>query len=318
MSEEKLDQAAAIAGTIAAHGYLANPEDEARVAHVIREGLGADAPVEDIGPTKEDWIRSDAAGYSPAGKVFAQRAGEKYNSAMYWECVCWHDGYLTATRRLRVQLVEERERAEVNLNRLLHQQARAETAEAQLAKERAKRAWKHGSAFQIYRDGDQFCAVTGAFRDLQEDDAGFGATPEEALADLIKHPAPDVTALREALERIATREARAVLPWTHEAAANEYASMLDADRQDARAALLRSSPIQPDVSVLREALKLVCDGNDLAAERGESIENWPDSYARKTAKAALLRSEPKAVLSVDGEPDYWDSDESPTAEPKGD
>lgn len=40
-----------------------------------------------------------------------------------------------------------------------------------------------------------------------------------------------------ALVEIRDREARAILPWTHEQAADEYARMLDADRTCARAAL---------------------------------------------------------------------------------
>jgi hypothetical protein len=47
----------------------------------------------------------------------------------------------------------------------------------------------------------------------------------------------EAKALREALERISERRARAILPWTHEAAADEFAKMLDADRMDASAAL---------------------------------------------------------------------------------
>lgn len=49
-----------------------------------------------------------------------------------------------------------------------------------------------------------------------------------------------IAILREALERIGDRQARMILPWTHEAAADEYAAMLDMDRTEAREALLRA------------------------------------------------------------------------------
>jgi hypothetical protein len=52
------DKAACIAVTICAHGYLQNPEDEGRVAHVIRQSLESPEPhaddVETIRVTREE------------------------------------------------------------------------------------------------------------------------------------------------------------------------------------------------------------------------------------------------------------------------
>ena len=39
-------------------------------------------------------------------------------------------------------------------------------------------------SYRIFRDGDQWCAVTRDFINLQESEAGFGDTPEQALAVL--------------------------------------------------------------------------------------------------------------------------------------
>jgi hypothetical protein len=39
---------------------------------------------------------------------------------------------------------------------------------------------------ELYMDGDQWCAVGPGFRDLQQDDAGFGTTALEALTELCK------------------------------------------------------------------------------------------------------------------------------------
>lgn len=38
---------------------------------------------------------------------------------------------------------------------------------------------------------------------------------------------------------------------------------------------------------LREALKAVVDGNDLAAERGQRMDSWNGSVIRRQARAAL-------------------------------
>lgn len=67
---------------------------------------------------------------------------------------------------------------------------------------------------------------------------------------------------REALERIATREAPSVLPWTHEAAADAYATMLHADRTDARKAL----------SALDAAFATASEALDPAAIRRTALE----------------------------------------------
>ena len=40
----------------------------------------------------------------------------------------------------------------------------------------------HG--FHIFRDGEAWCAVGPHFIDLMKSDAGFGETPEQAVADL--------------------------------------------------------------------------------------------------------------------------------------
>ena len=37
---------------------------------------------------------------------------------------------------------------------------------------------------RLYKDGNMWCAVAWHFRDLGQDDAGFGETQEEAVADL--------------------------------------------------------------------------------------------------------------------------------------
>lgn len=36
------------------------------------------------------------------------------------------------------------------------------------------------TGFHIYRDGNMWCAIGPHFRNLQEDNAGFGGTPEAA------------------------------------------------------------------------------------------------------------------------------------------
>jgi hypothetical protein len=54
--------------------------------------------------------------------------------------------------------------------------------------------------------------------------------------------AADLARMREALARIRDRQARLIMPWTHEQAADEYARMLDCDRSDARAALQKDTP----------------------------------------------------------------------------
>ncbi len=41
-----------------------------------------------------------------------------------------------------------------------------------------------GPTSRVFRDGDAWCAVHPGFVNLQESPAGFGATPDEARADL--------------------------------------------------------------------------------------------------------------------------------------
>lgn len=47
----------------------------------------------------------------------------------------------------------------------------------------------HG--FHIFRDGNMWCAVGPHFQNLQQSNAGFGATPELAVANLHKRLAKD-------------------------------------------------------------------------------------------------------------------------------
>lgn len=44
---------------------------------------------------------------------------------------------------------------------------------------------------QIVLDGNAWCAYRIPFRNLQEDDAGFGATPQMALTALLESELPD-------------------------------------------------------------------------------------------------------------------------------
>lgn len=41
--------------------------------------------------------------------------------------------------------------------------------------------------YRVYPDGDAWCAVGSGFINLQESLSGFGSSPCEALADLLKH-----------------------------------------------------------------------------------------------------------------------------------
>lgn len=41
-----------------------------------------------------------------------------------------------------------------------------------------------GPEFRTFKDGNAWCAVRAGFVNLQESDAGFGDTPEAAIADL--------------------------------------------------------------------------------------------------------------------------------------
>lgn len=40
--------------------------------------------------------------------------------------------------------------------------------------------------YKVLRDGDSWCAVRDGFINLQESDAGFGETPQEAITQLTK------------------------------------------------------------------------------------------------------------------------------------
>jgi hypothetical protein len=44
---------------------------------------------------------------------------------------------------------------------------------------------------EIVLDGDAWCAYRKPFRNLQEDEAGFGATPQIALTALLESELPD-------------------------------------------------------------------------------------------------------------------------------
>lgn len=43
-----------------------------------------------------------------------------------------------------------------------------------------------GAVFQVYKDGDMFCATFLPFTNIQEQDAGFGKTPLLAVTELFK------------------------------------------------------------------------------------------------------------------------------------
>jgi hypothetical protein len=79
-------------------GFCAIREDGGGYAREVLLSASP-APASDareLGPTVDEWRIADAAGYSPEGKVFAQRAGEDWHNAMFWECACWFDGYRAA------------------------------------------------------------------------------------------------------------------------------------------------------------------------------------------------------------------------------
>jgi len=61
-----------------------------------------------------------------------------------------------------------------------------------------------------------------------------------------------------------------------------------------------------EVAQLRDALKTVVDGNDIAASRNESVRSWPDSYARRVAIRALDAARdaapaPQPAVDAEGE-----------------
>ena len=89
--------------------------------------------------------------------------------------------------------------------------------------------------------------------------------------------------LREALERIANRKARTILPWTHEAAADEYAAMLDMDRTEARDALLRVGKVEePNDRIIRPP----------KGGSGENRLRYPRKPEEKTCKTCTCASVP--------------------------
>ena len=112
-----------------------------------------------------------------------------------------------------------------------------------------------------------------------------------------------LTAALEAAERRAERERRhgiwamrayrrAPTRWAYERvceARTKWQARAEALEAECREERAQRQMAEAEVARLREALRLVCDGNDLAAERGESIRNWPDSYAAKEARAALAQ-----------------------------
>jgi hypothetical protein len=57
-------------------------------------------------------------------------------------------------------------------------------------------------AFRIIKDGDQFCAISDDFKNLQESRTGFGGTPQEALAALLDTPASPLQEARDSVETI--------------------------------------------------------------------------------------------------------------------
>lgn len=47
------------------------------------------------------------------------------------------------------------------------------------------------NTIRFFRDGNMWCCVFGDFENLQESPAGFGATLEEAAADLLRNKEND-------------------------------------------------------------------------------------------------------------------------------
>ncbi len=46
-------------------------------------------------------------------------------------------------------------------------------------------------SFRVFRDGDAWCAVGPEFEDIMQSPAGFGATPDEAVAEYGKATAAE-------------------------------------------------------------------------------------------------------------------------------
>jgi hypothetical protein len=87
-----------------------------------------------------------------------------------------------------------------------------------------------------------FAAILAAERERQEStvrETNVILRAGVAWKDRAKRAENEVKALREALVLIANQRGREIMPWTHEAAADEFSRMLDVDRNIACAALQR-------------------------------------------------------------------------------
>lgn len=180
MSEEKLDQAAAIAGTIAAHGYLANLEDEARVAHLVREGLG------EINLC-EGCVLWPCGNHAPLGslEVITTKCPNRKPTT----------GQVIAD--LRAQLAEKQKYIDEHYSGAATAYIKELELELKLAEERAKQAGEVAAGGAQNLDdlrGLLECAADtqcGIALDYEEIEMLLGAWPS---------PASDVTELREALQ----------------------------------------------------------------------------------------------------------------------
>lgn len=103
------------------------------------------------------------------------------------------DSALTLIDRLESELLNAQEHAQ-NLEFLLKQkndmipqlEAKAEAYDRLMSMNSVSK-----NEIKIVLDGNAWCAYRLPFRNLQEDDAGFGATPQIALTALLESELPD-------------------------------------------------------------------------------------------------------------------------------
>ena len=86
---------------------------------------------------------------------------------------------------------------------------------------------------QASRDWDEQEEIIPILR-LFGNEASEAADCITALEAELSAEKAKVAKLRQPMVEIRDRQARNILPWTHEQAADEYARMLDADRMTAR------------------------------------------------------------------------------------
>jgi hypothetical protein len=91
--QDGVDKSACIAATICAHGYLQNPEDEGRVAHVIRQSLESPEPHADDVETIIDFEEVEKA------LQMAEKVGEETKNPTPWQF-----NTLMQVRRAKVSL----------------------------------------------------------------------------------------------------------------------------------------------------------------------------------------------------------------------